>query len=148
MSGNSSCHSCNFSGNLKLHLQYFLFKKKKKEKGSTWIEKIKKKGSTWLKGQGAKEAASTCFWNIVDKNRACQPTYVFTRLGGSGTQPGQRPPPVPQPTAQARGCRHTESGADPGTPASSPHGQKATPADAQDTSPFFTRVYRSSMFHN
>lgn len=113
------CHSCDFSGKLKSHPQIILFKKKKeREKESTWLGKIKIQGSTWAKGQRAPEAASTCFRNVVDKNTAYRPTYIFTGLGGSQRQPGCRPPvPLAQspgkgqaPHRERGGCQHPGRG--------------------------------------
>ena len=113
------CRSCDFSGKLKSHPLIILFKKKKeREKESTWLEKIKIKGSTWAKGQRAPEAASTCFRNVVDKNTAYRPTYIFTGLGGvreaawvkATCPPGPEPRQGQAPHRERGGCQRPGRG--------------------------------------
>ena len=67
-------------------------KRKRKRKRKHLDYKDKNKRKPVGERPGSQEAASTCFRSTMDKNRACQPTYVLTRLGGSGKQPRQSPP--------------------------------------------------------
>ena len=142
------CRSCDFSGKLKSHPLIILFKKKKeREKESTWLEKIKIKGSTWAKGQRAPEAASTCFRNVVDKNTAYRPTYIFTGLGGVREAAWVKAtcPPGPEPR-QGAGATQREGWMPApweGAPQQACLARRPHLADTQNTSPFSIHVCRS-----
>ena len=110
-------------------------------------EKIKIKGSTWAKGQRAPEAASTCFRNVVDKNTAYRPTYIFTGLGGVREAAWVKAtcPPGPEPR-QGAGATQREGWMPApweGAPQQACLARRPHLADTQNTSPFSIHVCRS-----